>query len=107
MKKIFFGLLVLTISLQYSNGQIVIDAAPTPFDLVTNTLIGQGLVTSNITFSGDLGQIGFFDANGSNIGLDSGVVMSSGFVTDIVPPNIPSSTIGVLAMLTFLLQRNQ
>jgi len=94
MKKIFFGLLVLTISLQYSNGQIVIDAAPTPFDLVTNTLIGQGLVTSNITFSGDLGQIGFFDANGSNIGLDSGVVMSSGFVTDIVPPNIPSSTIG-------------
>jgi gliding motility-associated-like protein len=73
---------------------IIIDDTPTPTDLVTNTLIGPGLVTSNITFTGSPQQIGFFEANGSNIGLDSGVVMSSGFVTNIVPPNFPSTVVG-------------
>jgi gliding motility-associated-like protein len=73
---------------------IIIDPNPTPASLVTNTLIGPGLVTSNITFTGDLQQIGHFIANGSNIGLDSGVVMTSGYVANIVPPNMPSTTIG-------------
>ena len=73
---------------------IIVDNTPTPTDLVTNTLIGPGLVTSNITFTGSPQQIGFFEANGSNIGLDSGVVMSSGFVANIVPPNMPSTVVG-------------
>ena len=73
---------------------IIIDPNPTPTQLVQNTLIGPGLVTSNITFSGNLQQIGFFDENGSNLGLDSGVVMSSGYVVNITPPNNPSTTIG-------------
>ncbi|MGB1517957.1 MAG: choice-of-anchor L domain-containing protein [Crocinitomicaceae bacterium] len=73
---------------------IIIDPNPTPTQLVQNTLIGPGLVTSNITFSGNLQQIGFFDENGSNLGLDSGVVMSSGYVANITPPNNPSTTIG-------------
>ena len=94
MKKIsllFISLIFSTISV----AQIIIDDTPTPIDLVTNTLIGQGLVTSNITFSGDLSQIGFFNGIASNIGLDSGVVMSSGNVIDIaVPGGNPSTTIG-------------
>ena len=89
---------LLFIALSFSTitlGQIVIDATPTAADLVTNTLIGQGLVTSNITFSGDPAQIGFFNGIASNIGLDSGVVMSSGNVVDIaVPGGNPSTTIG-------------
>ena len=72
-------------------GQIIIDNTPTPSSLVTNTLIGPGLVTSGITFSGNPVQIGFFDANGSNIGIDSGVVMSSGNVLNITPPGIPDT----------------
>jgi len=89
------SLLIFSIGI-YSSiiGQIIIDNTPTPTSLVTNTLIGPGLVTSNITFSGFPGQIGFFDANGSNIGLDSGVVMSSGNVVDIAPPGNPSTTLG-------------
>ena len=74
-----------------SFGQITIDPSPTVVDLVTNTLIGPGLVTSNITYTGANGQIGFFDANGSNIGLDSGVVMSSGNVINIAPPANPNT----------------
>ena len=70
---------------------IIIDNTPTPVDIVTNTLIGPGLVTSNITFSGNSQQLGKFFANGSNIGLDSGVVMSSGTVANITPPGSPST----------------
>ena len=85
----FFGL-----TTNASAQNIIIDPNPTPTQLVQNTLIGPGLITSNITFSGNLQQIGFFDENGSNLGLDSGVVMSSGYVANITPPNNPSTTIG-------------
>ena len=59
------------------NGQIIIDPTPTPINMVTNTLIGPGLATSNITFTGNVNQIGTFNAGSSNIGLPSGIVMSS------------------------------
>ncbi len=94
MKRIL-SLIIILYATSLTFGQnIIVDPTPTPVDLVTNTLIGPGLVTSNITFTGDLQQIGFFNGNGSGIGLDSGVVMSSGIVTNIQPPNIPSTTIG-------------
>jgi gliding motility-associated-like protein len=86
--KLLWILLLLSISV---NGQIAIDPTPTPFDIVTNTLIGPGLATSNITFMGNANQIGTFNAGTSNIGLPSGVVMSSGNVTSIVAGGNPSS----------------
>ncbi|MDX2359163.1 MAG: choice-of-anchor L domain-containing protein [Crocinitomicaceae bacterium] len=73
------------------NAQIIVDPTPTPLDLVQNTLIGPGLVTSNITFTGNAAQRGFFDGTGSNIGLADGVFLSSGNVVDAVPPNQPSN----------------
>jgi gliding motility-associated-like protein len=73
------------------NSQIIIDNTPTPVDLVTNTLIGPGLVTSNITFTGNAQQRAFFDGTGSNIGLADGVFLSSGNVGDVVPPNQPTT----------------
>lgn len=74
---------LLAYSLGANSQNIIIDATPTPIDLVTNTLIGPGLTTSNITFSGNPNQLGYFSENGSSLGLDSGIVMSSGDVTQI------------------------
>lgn len=73
---------------------IIIDNSQTPANLVQNVLVGQGLSVSNITFSGNPAQIGYFAANGSNIGLDSGVVMTSGNVNNLVPPLTPSTSWG-------------
>lgn len=73
---------------------IIIDPNPTPTQLVQNTLIGPGLTTSNITFSGNLQQIGFFDENGSGLGLPDGLVMSSGTVASIAPFGNPSTNFG-------------
>lgn len=68
----------------FSQGQtIVIDNTQTATQLVTNTLVGPGITTSNITFNVSAVQIGRFYENGSNIGLDSGVVMTSGDINDI------------------------
>lgn len=63
--------------------QIIIDNTQTPVQLVTNTLVGPGITTSNITFNGDPIQIGRFYENTSNIGLDSGIVITSGTIMDI------------------------
>lgn len=76
----------------FSNAQnIIVNNAPTPADLVTNTLVGPGVAVSNISFTGQNVQRAYFNANGSNIGLDSGVVLSSGTVLDMVPPNQPTT----------------
>lgn len=86
------GLLFTVGSVSAQN--IIINNAPTATQLVQNTLIGPGLVTYNITFSGNNDQLGFFLENGSGLGLDSGLVMSSGNVTTITPPGTPSFDYG-------------
>jgi gliding motility-associated-like protein len=56
--------------------------------LVNNILLGAGVTASNITFTtagSEPIQLGFFNGVNSNIGLDSGIVMSTGDVNDIVP----------------------
>jgi gliding motility-associated-like protein len=64
----------------------------TAVNLVQNVLLGQGVVASNITASGQNGQYGFFNGTNSNIGLDSGVVMSSGNISSIQPPGMGTIT---------------
>ena len=78
-----------------SSSQIVIDnTAPynTPNYLVNNVLLGGGIVVSNQSFIGDPNQIGFFNGINSNVGIDSGIVLSSGNVYDLVGPNNIGST---------------
>ncbi len=86
-------LFILLLSINVK-GQITIDPNPSAYDLVTNTLIGPGLVTSNITFLGNSNQIGSFNAGTSNIGLPTGIVMSSGDVTSIQAGGNPSTNYG-------------
>ncbi len=57
--------------------------------LVQNVLVGQGVQVSNITFVGDTSQIGrFLSGNTTNLGINNGLVMSTGDVnTNVVGPN--------------------
>ena len=75
--------------------QIVIDnIAPynTPTYLIDNILLGGGITATNHSFIGDSNQIGFFNGVASNLGIDSGIVLSSGNVFDLVGPNASGST---------------
>lgn len=68
---------------------VTTNAAPynTPTYLVNDVLLGQGIVASNISFIGSNNAIGFFDGSNSNIGLDSGIVITSGDIMNAIGPN--------------------
>ena len=60
--------------------------------LVDNVLLGGGIVGSNHSFIGDPNQIGFFNGVNSNLAIDSGIVLSSGNILELVGPNSSGST---------------
>ena len=65
--------------------------------LINNVLLGGGVSANNVTYQGDPIQVGFFTAINSNLGIDSGIVLSTGDIIDLDPNffgfgNIPSST---------------
>ena len=75
--------LLILFSFQFNNflfAQISVDSNA-PFNteyLVDSLLIGDGVTSSNHSFIGDSAQIGFFNGINSNIGLDSGIILSTG-----------------------------
>ena len=65
--------------------------------LINSVLLGGGVSANNVSYQGDPIQVGFFNAINSNLGIDSGIVLSTGDIIDLDPNffgfgNIPSST---------------
>jgi gliding motility-associated-like protein len=97
INKLIIGIFATALFCSHSsvNAQIGISttAYSTPTaaqSLVNNILLGAGVTASNITFTtagSEPIQLGFFNGVNSNIGLDSGIVMSTGDVANIVPGN--------------------
>lgn len=75
------GLIALFFS-SYSFSQLTIGPTLTPAQYVSN-IVGPGILVSNVTFTGNPSQIGAFGGT-SNIGYSSGVVLSSGAVSELV-----------------------
>ena len=94
MNKLIFFLAFLLYSLM-AKSQILLDNNP-PFNtatyLVDNVLLGGGIVGSSHSFIGDPNQIGFFNGVNSNLAIDSGVVLSSGNILELIGPNSSGST---------------
>ncbi|MCH2225143.1 MAG: choice-of-anchor L domain-containing protein [Crocinitomicaceae bacterium] len=63
-----------------SNGQLITNGGMSPTDLVQNVLLGSGVTVSNITFNGTPIAIGQFDGSATNLGLSSGVIMTTGTI---------------------------
>lgn len=55
----------------------------TPANLINNVLLGSGVVATNIQYYGDTNQIGFFSGTNTVVGLDSGIVLTTGTIQDI------------------------
>lgn len=53
--------------------------------LVNNVLLSSGVQVSNISYQGHAKQIGYFDGTSSNIGLNGGIVLSTGDVNILSP----------------------
>ena len=77
-----------------------VGAGVTLEDLVA-TLLGQGVTVSNITLNGLAGGgayagAGVFERAGSTLGIDRGIILSSGSVHDTKGPNDSDNTSGYL-----------
>lgn len=83
-KNAFVVFLLIT---SVAKAQLTTSTALTPAQLVQNILLGNGVTASNITFNGDPVAIGEFNGVSSNIGLPSGLIMSSGDVANAEGPN--------------------
>jgi hypothetical protein len=63
----------------------------TPQQLITDVFLGDCLSASNITFTGNAGAIGTFSSGGA-IGIESGIILTTGSVFDAPGPNTSAST---------------
>jgi len=82
MKNYFLKILTLLFVVSAGNvsSQLVTSTAQTPQQLVQNVLIGTGVNASNIVFTGDANAIGYFDGSNCNVGLNSGIILTTGTV---------------------------
>lgn len=75
----------LSLSVQEMNGL-------TP-EQVAEFLVGPGVTVSNVSYTGALRAGGIFSGGAEIIGFDSGIVLSTGCITNIIGPNeSPSAT---------------
>jgi gliding motility-associated-like protein len=60
--------------------QLVTSGGQSPQSLVQNVLVGNGVTVSNISFSGSPAAIGYFNGAGTTIGLQEGIIMTTGTI---------------------------
>lgn len=81
-----------------ASAQIATTQTLTPAQLVTNVLLGPGVIASNITYTGAPSAIGFFSGGNTGttpLGIDSGVVMTTGTVSNTgMGPQGPNNSTG-------------
>ena len=85
--KVIAVLLNLSLISHYFAQITVTNSAPynTANQLINNVLLGGGVSANNTSMFGDAIQIGFFNGVNTNLGLDSGIVMSTGDIADLDP----------------------
>ncbi len=90
-KNYLLKLLVSLFILQLSNSvnaQLVVDTTHTALELVDSLLIGNGISATNVTYSGPTISIGGFSGgNTTNIGIDQGILITTGSVYNAIGPN--------------------
>ena len=95
MKKFFSAsfFLLLVISTLTAYGQLITTEGDDPTSLVQNVLLGEGMSAFNVTLTGAASSIGTFNTgvNPTNLGLQSGLLITSGKPSVAVGPNNSSS----------------
>ena len=77
--KFFLSILTLIIaSMAWS--QLTTNGGQNPTQLVQNVLLGTGVDVSNISYSGATSAIGTFNATNASIGIDEGIIMTTGTI---------------------------
>jgi gliding motility-associated-like protein len=54
----------------------------TPTELVEEVLVGEGVLVSGVSYTGHIEAIGSFDGSSTNVGLNSGIILTTGTVNN-------------------------
>lgn len=78
---------ILGVVLLFSGGRIqaqiqVSTGVFSPQDLIQNVFLASGVEVLDVKYFGSPGSIGYFSAGQTNIGIESGIVMSTGMAAD-------------------------
>ncbi|MEO8589190.1 MAG: choice-of-anchor L domain-containing protein [Flavobacteriales bacterium] len=89
-----FGVVLLA---RLSSAQLAVDNTLTPLQLVQDILLGGGVTVSNVSYNGVMNPgtaqtgTGAFTSTATNLGLDAGVILSSGEAASAAGPAINNS----------------
>lgn len=86
LNKLFITLFLFAVSIS-AKCQLIVGEVD-PYILVTNVLVGKGITTNNIVFTGPKRACGFFE-NGisTKLKMDAGIILSSGLAIGAKGPN--------------------
>ncbi|HXB13546.1 MAG TPA: choice-of-anchor L domain-containing protein, partial [Bacteroidia bacterium] len=82
--------ILLMVSQNIAWAQLAVDTNETPSQLV-KTILSNSIIAYNIKYTGEHGAIGYFDGTHSNIGLNNGVIMTTGRATNAIGPSNPGN----------------
>ncbi len=96
LHRILFTLLFTALSLtciQQAQAQLFVDGSYTPEEMVTDFFSTTCVSVSNITWVADTAavQMGFFESSATNLGINAGILLTSGTILNAVGPNNSSS----------------
>lgn len=63
-----------------SQAQLITQGNQSPSQLIQNVLLGGGVTVSNIQYQGGAASIGYFNGANTNIGLNEGIIMTTGTI---------------------------
>lgn len=90
IKIILLSMFCFTLAI-HSQGQITITENPTPEEAISEFL-GEGVMATNVEFTGNDNQMGLFDCDSCGLGMEYGIGFSTGDISDAVGPNSSGST---------------
>ncbi len=97
-----YAIILTALAMAPAVAQLNVNTSMTPAQLVQNVLVGGGVVVSNVTYNGAVmttpqdGSGSFTNGNSTNLGLNAGLILSSGLATSIPGPasNFGSDQLG-------------
>lgn len=76
----FLTFLLGLLSCASLHAQLITQGNQSPQQLVQNVLLGGGVTVSNIQYQGGAAAIGYFNGANTNIGLNEGIIMTTGTI---------------------------
>ena len=78
----FVSTLIFLLSASFIQAQMDVSQAMTPTQYVNNVLLGEGVIATNVQFSGSLEQIGYL-TDGVGFSIENGIILSTDLATNV------------------------